>query len=353
MNGGIHLKSKKLGGSMLLTGASGFAGAHMLKYLMEETNFFVYCPVTYSHGGHPNRINSLIPSKYQSRYSLFLHDLASRELNTDDFYKDIDIIINFASESHVDRSISFPLDFVRNNTNLMINLLEFARKPTNDIAFLHISTDEVYGTLEVGEQNIEWQRAHLPSNPYSASKSAQENLAISYFKTYGLNLGIINATNMLGEAQNQEKFIPKSISKIISGEMLNVDTDIRGQIGSRKYIYVGDVTSAVGLAIKQIMTSRNNQLDWQSLPARFHVSGLRNITNLEVLQIIGKHLDRKPNFRFGESPRKGYDLNYELNSNKIRGLGWQEAETIETRLYQIVDWTLAHPEWLVNDHKFK
>ncbi len=217
---------------ILLTGASGFVGAHMLKFLMENTDAHVYCPVTYSHGGHPQRIESLISEQYFNRISLFQHDLANVQLDNSYFPKNIDQVINFASESHVDRSIVDPHTFVMNNVQLMINLLEFSRK-FEIASFLHVSTDEVFGDFKDATLNTEWSQPHLPSNPYSASKSAQESLAISYWRTYGVNISIANSTNIIGEAQNIEKFLPKVIGRILSGDIINIDTDIDGKMGSR------------------------------------------------------------------------------------------------------------------------
>jgi dTDP-glucose 4,6-dehydratase len=231
--------------SILLTGASGFAGAHMLKFLLESTDSFIYCPVTYEHGGHRNRISSLVNAEFNNRFELFELDLAKDSLSGSFDDRNLKLIINFASESHVDRSITDPVHFVSNNVNLMTNILEFTRNHINRVQLIHISTDEVYGAIDDESENVEWNKPYLPSNPYSASKAAQESLSIAYSKTFGLDLTIVNVTNMIGESQNQEKFIPKVIRKINDGEVINVDTDPRGIVGSRKYVYVGDVAEAI------------------------------------------------------------------------------------------------------------
>ena len=200
--------------SILLTGASGFAGSHMLKCLLKNTTSHIFCPVTYRHGGSENRIKSIVSSESAEKYTVFECDLAKENLNDFDFLSGVSLIINFASESHVDRSITEPRNFMSNNINLMINLLEFSRLKNRNLQFIHVSTDEVYGALDKSFSNTEWSRPHLPSNPYSASKSAQESLVVSYYKTFDLNISIINSTNILGEGQNQEKYIPKVIRKI-------------------------------------------------------------------------------------------------------------------------------------------
>ncbi len=332
---------------ILLTGASGFVGAHMLKFLMENTDAHVYCPVTYSHGGHPQRIESLISEQYFNRISLFQHDLANVQLDNSYFPKNIDQVINFASESHVDRSIVDPHTFVMNNVQLMINLLEFSRK-FEIASFLHVSTDEVFGDFKDATLNTEWSQPHLPSNPYSASKSAQESLAISYWRTYGVNISIANSTNIIGEAQNIEKFLPKVIGRILSGDIINIDTDIDGNMGSRKYVYARDMVSAIWLIINNATNKKSNT--GRDLPVRFHISGSAEISNQMLVNLVGQALKVEPKIQLGVSPRFGYDLRYELDSSKIRALGWEEKLKIEHSIEAICKWTLANQEWLSHDY---
>ena len=335
--------------SILLTGASGFAGSHMLKCLLKNTTSHIFCPVTYRHGGSRNRIKSIVSSESADKYTVFECDLAKENLNDFDFLSGVSLIINFASESHVDRSITEPRNFMSNNINLMINLLEFARLKNRDLQFIHVSTDEVYGALDKSFSNTEWSRPHLPSNPYSASKSAQESLVVSYYKTFDFNISIINSTNILGEGQNQEKYIPKVIRKIINRDEINVDTDIYGALGSRKYVYAGDVANAVNL-ISRLQINSHNFDSKRNLPERFHISGIDEISNLEIVEIISKMLNIKPKINICPSPRPGYDLRYELSSNKLRDLGWVESKPIIQRLKEIVEWTVSHPEWLNIDY---
>jgi len=332
---------------ILLTGASGFVGAHMLKFLMENTDAHVYCPVTYSHGGHPQRIESLIGEQHFNRISLFQHDLARVQLDNSYFPKNIDQVINFASESHVDRSIVDPHTFVLNNVQLMINLLEFSRK-FEIASFLHVSTDEVFGDFKDATLNSEWSQPHLPSNPYSASKSAQESLAISYWRTYGVNISIANCTNIIGEAQNIEKFLPKVIGRMLSGDIINIDTDIDGNMGSRKYVYARDLVSAIWLIINNATNKEPNT--GRDLPVRFHISGSAEISNQMLVNLVGRALKVEPKIQLGVSPRFGYDLRYELDSSKIRALGWKEELQIEDSIEAICKWTLANQEWLSHDY---
>jgi len=335
--------------SILLTGASGFAGSHMLRCLLKNTTSHIFCPVTYRHGGSEKRIKSIVSSDFTEKYTVFECDLAQENLNDFDFLSDVSLIINFASESHVDRSITEPRNFMSNNINLMINLLEFARLKSRDLQFIHISTDEVYGALDKSFNNAEWTQPHLPSNPYSASKSAQESLVVSYYKTFDLNISIINSTNILGEGQNQEKYIPKVIRKILNYEDISVDTDIYGTMGSRKYVYAGDVADAVNL-ISKLQNNSHKFAIKKNLPERFHISGIDELSNLEIVKIISKILNMESKINIHPSPRPGYDLRYELSSNKLRDLGWVESKPIIQRLKEIVEWTVSRPEWLNIDY---
>jgi dTDP-D-glucose 4,6-dehydratase len=336
---------------ILLTGASGFAGAHMLKFLMQNTSSNVTCPVTYKHGGHQDRIPAILPIGYESRFELVNLDLTDfNQLDSLNFSK-FDLVINFASESHVDRSIAEPLAFTANNSDLMINLLEKTRK-IKGLPFIHLSTDEVYGAIPKNETNYEWERVHLPSNPYSASKSAQESLAVAYFKTYGMPICIINATNMLGEAQNQEKFIPKAISRISYEGLVSIDTDDLGTIGTRKYLDVSDVACAVWVSSETLKQHKvlNRRSD---LPLKVHISGIEEISNKEVVEIIGKEMNRTPRMQISPSPRPGYDLRYELSSSIAEKIGWVASGDIRNRIAEVCRWTLKNPDWLKNDHNNK
>lgn len=320
----------------------------MLKYLLAETDCQVICPVTYKHGGHRDRIPALVSPEELNRVKIFEHDLAVISLPDNELTRDIDLIINFASESHVDRSILSPIDFSLNNTNLMINLLEFSRNKKN-LKFVHISTDEVYGSIPLGETNREWERPHLPSNPYSASKSAQESMAIAYFKTYRIPLAIINSTNMIGETQNQEKFLPKVINRIEHGYSINIDTNDEGIIGTRKYVHVWDVANAVWLVANELIESQQSG-KLRQLPLKFHISGNKEISNLELVKAVGLFLNKEPKIVISPSPRPGYDLRYELSTEQIRSLGWTEKKSINERIEEIVNWTISNPQWLFIDY---
>jgi len=339
-----------LGGLMkiLLTGASGFAGSHMLNYLLVKTDATIFCPVTYQHGGNPLRLMQGASSVESNRVKIFEFDLAQKMLSKTFVPDDLDLVINFASESHVDRSISDPLAFLSNNHTLMLNILEYMRRLNSKAKLVHISTDEVYGEVGKNQSNSEWEMPLRPTNPYSASKSAQEELLMGYTNTYDLDAVVINSTNMIGEGQNLEKFIPQSIAKILRNERIEVHTTSSGNLGSRRYIYVGDVVRAVWLAS---ITPIKQSFDPKGLPTKFHVAGNRDINNLEIVELIAKILDRKPIIEFVISPRPAYDASYQLTFDKIAAIGWVEGQPIEERVSQIVKWYQENNDWLNIDYK--
>jgi len=341
---------KNLGGKLkiLLTGASGFAGSHMLNFLFERTDATIYCPVTYQHGGNPLRILQDTSRTRSSRVKIFDFDLAQGVLSKAFVPDDLDFIINFASESHVDRSISNPLAFLNNNHSLMLNVLEYVRGLESRAKLVHISTDEVYGEIGRHQSNSEWEMPLRPTNPYSGSKSAQEELLISYAKTYGLDAIIINSTNMIGEGQNLEKFIPQSIAKILRNETIEVHTNSSGVLGSRRYVYVGDVVRAVWLASTTPHTQPYNLM---GLPSKFHVAGNKDINNLEIIDLIGDILNTTPKIKYVVSPRPAYDASYQLTFDRITSLGWAEEEPIEAKVSQIVKWYQKNNDWLKVDYK--
>lgn len=330
---------------VLLTGASGFAGAHMLKKLSSLPDLALVCPVTYTHGGNENRIPDLLAKEDLNRVEIIFFDLASEKIDLD--ASEIDLIINYASESHVDRSISDPIHVIQNNFFIVSNLLEAIRNSSRQIPLFHISTDEVYGEISHGTTVREWEFPLLPSNPYSASKAIQEQLIISYYRTFGISSCIFNITNMIGETQNAEKFLPKVIQLSVKGETINIDTDKNGVIGSRKYLYAGDVADGVWMVVQSLFTSNMNN----AFLEKFHLSGSQEYSNEEIVKFVGRNLSVAQSVTKFPSPRRGYDLRYDLDSHKIRELGWNETYSVPDRISQIVQWTLKHERWLTTDYR--
>ena len=332
---------------VLLTGASGFVGSHVLRHLLVNTDWDIVCPTTFTHKGLQDRIRVScddIEDAYK-RVKIIRCDFTSpiSSITAREFGK-IDYVINVASESHVDRSIEEPSPFIINNVSLICHLLDWAR--TADIEkFLQISTDEVYGPAPIGYGHREWIDQHLPSNPYSASKSAQESVAFSYWRTYGVPIAITNTMNIIGETQDTEKFFPMVMKKVLSGEKMgihgNPDT---GEIGSRFYLHARNQADALLFTLSQNFPAYGET----DMPLKFHIVGEREVDNLEMAQMIAEATGKPLNYEIIDfhSSRPGHDLRYALDGTKIADAGWKAPISLEESINRTVRWTLDHPEWL-------
>jgi dTDP-glucose 4,6-dehydratase len=354
---------------VLLTGASGFVGAHVLRHLLMNTNWHVVCPVTFRHAGMPDRIASSLglhctrpdhtscrsnPS-WEGRVTLVHTDLTGQLNNVMlNQLGDADYIFNVASESHVDRSIESPGPFIRNNVDLMTTVLDYARE-VKPKAFLHMSTDEVYGPALGTERHAEWSTV-IPSNPYSASKAAQEALAISYWRTYGVPIVLTNTMNIIGELQHPEKFLPMVLQRILRGETLSIHADLRDaghpRIGSRHWLHARNLADAWMWIVQNLPVPLYPET---TKPARLHIVG-DELSNLELAERVYDAVKRTPGhedlpFRVElvdvHSTRPGHDLRYALDGSLIAELGWKAPVQLDASIDKTIEWTLQHTEWLM------
>ncbi|HEV2355688.1 MAG TPA: GDP-mannose 4,6-dehydratase, partial [Puia sp.] len=257
---------------------------------------------------------------------------------------DIDFLVAMASESHVDRSITDPVPFVQNNVSVMLNTLELARelKPR---MFLHVSTDEVYGPVSPGSDPFREWDAVLPSNPYSASKAAQEAIAFSYWRTYGVPVVITNLTNIFGERQDKEKFLPLVISKVLSGETLGIH-GTQEEMGSRYYLHARNAASAWLFLLTRTEPS---MFPGAKRPDRYNIAPPEAVSNLDFAQEIAGYVGKPLNYEFtgfSVRTRPGHDPHYGLDPGKLSALGWKPPVDFRESLERTVRWTLSHPEWL-------
>lgn len=333
---------------VLLTGAGGFVGSHCLIHLLHNTDWELVLTDSFRHKGKTDRIIQQLDvshPEYLDRVMVVTHDLTvpfSPQLINKIGH--IDYIISMASESHVDRSIIDPVPFIQNNVNLILNLLEYARvaKPEK---FLQVSTDEVYGPAPDGHNHKEWE-VLLPSNPYSASKAAQENICIAYWRTYDVPVIITNTMNIIGELQDPEKFVPMVIQKVMNGETVNVHGSPDGRIGSRYYLHARNQSDALMYILKNIPVVRFGDSD---RPKKFHIVGEKEVDNLEMAHLIAQFASKTLKFEVVDfhSSRPGHDLRYALDGQKLADVGWKAPIPFEDSLRSTVEWTIAHPEWMI------
>jgi dTDP-glucose 4,6-dehydratase len=355
---------------VLLTGAAGFVGSHVLRHLLANDDCEIVCPVSFRHKGLPARIASAVcDTEWQHRVHIVHWDMrAPADPLTLHEFEGCDVIMNVASESHVDRSISHPADFVQNNVALMLNVLEVARA-IGPRLLLQMSTDEVYGPAYGKHLHAEWETV-IPSNPYSASKAAQEAIAISYWRTYGVPLALTNTMNIIGELQDPEKFLPMIVRSLRDGLPVTVHTAPDGTPGSRCYLHARNLADAwlyltrryIGSPPAQTLTGSAHRehgpgpalyADGSTRPDRFHIVGEREVDNVEMVHLVGSvmgldetavsSLLQPVSFH---SSRPGHDLRYALDGSKLADLGWTAPVPLEKSLERTVRWTLEHPEWL-------
>lgn len=330
---------------ILLTGSAGFVGAHVLRHLLTETSAEIVCPVTFRHKGVAPRIWRSMEGHDPNRVFIVpgLDLCAPIDAVTREQIGHIDVIMNVASESHVDRSIEDPGSFIRNNVDLMISILEYARivKPK---MVLQMSTDEVYGPAYGDHRHTEWEGVR-PSNPYSASKAAQEAVCFSYWRTYGVPVVITNTMNIIGEMQDREKFVPKTIRAIKEDVPITMHVAPDGTPGSRFYLHARNLADAwVFLMENHTPQKYPDQLQ----PSRFHIVGEREVSNQEMIELIAQTMGKQANIyplSFHAS-RPGHDLRYALDGSKLDRLGWKAPVPFEESLRRTVEWTLENPWWL-------
>ena len=334
---------------VLATGVAGFGGHHLVEHLLATTDWRITGLVSFKHQGCPRRLAHLHPNE---RLRIVYTDLASpitaRTMDTIVDAGPVDVVINAAAQSHVDRSISDPVPFVANNVAVALHMLEAARA-LNPRVFLQVSTDEVYGPAAPGYAHREWDPP-IPSNPYAASKAAQEAIAVSYWRTYGVPVVVTNTMNLIGERQDTEKFVPMTIAKIARGE----EVVIHGSppnVGSRYYLHARNWADAHRfLALRKPAQYVDPALGGAAvqMPDRYHVVGEREVTNLEMAERIASFVGRPLRHRFEDfhSTRPGHDRRYALDGAKLAAAGWKLPVPLDASLERTVRWTLEHPEWM-------
>lgn len=299
---------------VLISGASGFIGSEVLEYLLEHTDWEFVCVCSWRHHGNPINIRP------NPRVTVVTHDLAGPLPDLD--Y--CDYILNLASESHVDRSIEDPVGFIENNVSSTLSMLEYARRHPPKV-FVQFSTDEVFGAQEHAEWDV-----LLPSNPYAASKAAQEMVAIAYWSTYGVPVVITNSNNIVGANQGREKFVPKLVDLISRGQDVEIHA-FHGRPGRRYYNPVQNVADALLFIIEHPQQASDR-------PTRFNLPGGEEVDNLEMAHRIAALLGLPLSYHIvdAEAVRPGYDQFYPKTDGQLTTLGWTPPFDLTDELKRIV-----------------
>lgn len=325
--------------TVVITGGCGFIGHHVVEHIYNNTdwNIIVIDKLSYASKGLDRlRDTDILLS---DRVKLFTSDLilplpegVISEIGTD-----INYIIHMAAETHVDNSIKAPKEFLINNIGSTFNMLEWARTLPNLETFFYFSTDEVFGPALGDTLFKEWD-THRPTNPYSASKSAAEQICIAYENTYKVPLMIVNVMNAFGERQHVEKFIPLCIDKILKSEKIYIHSyPDKKTSGTRFYIHARNIAAAVLFLI-------NNG----KLGEKYNISGEREVSNLEMAQMIAKVMGKPLDYEMVDfhSNRPGHDLRYGLDGTKLFEMGFKLPVNFEESVEKTVKWTLENRKWL-------
>ena len=338
--------SKKI----LITGGAGFIAHHVIDKIMSTTDWEIITLDRLDFSGNLNRLKEVVSAYHESeqkRVRIVHHDLKA-ELNPEisALIGKVDFISHLAAGSHVDRSISFPLEFVMDNVVGTANILDYARKQDSLERFAYFSTDEVFGPAPEGVYYKENDR-YNSTNPYSATKAGAEELVVAYENTYGLPAIITHTMNVFGERQNPEKYIPMVIKKVRDGETVTVHANAeKTKAGSRHYIHAEDVANALLFLYKYDLSSlKTDSLGMNC--QKFNIVGKDEIDNLSLAKFIAKVQDKKLNYEMVDfhSQRPGHDLRYSLDGQKMKKMGW-EPNSAYNRLETVISWTLENDRWL-------
>jgi dTDP-glucose 4,6-dehydratase len=319
---------------LLVTGGAGFIGSNFVLSTLAQTGEAIVNLDKLTYAGS---LDNLEPVKGDARHTFVRGDICDRALVRSLLAQHQPrAIVHFAAESHVDRSIAGPSDFIQTNVVGTFSLLEEARACAQPPRFVHVSTDEVYGSLALDEPPFAESRPYAPNSPYAASKAAADHLVRAYFHTYRLPTLTTNCSNNYGPRQFPEKLIPLFIRNALAGKRLPVYGDGRNR---RDWLYVDDHCEAIRLVLEKGRTGET-----------YNIGGESERGNMEVVQALCAALDRarpRKSGRYADliefvADRPGHDLRYAMDIGKIRReLGWSPKQPFEAGLEKTVRWYLA------------
>lgn len=318
--------------NVLVTGAAGFIGANFAEYFVaKHPDYRVVVLDKLTYAGNLDNLK-----KVKDQITFVQGDICDFEFVLNLFEKyDINGVIHFAAESHVDNSIKDPFIFTHTNVIGTHTLLEAAKRTWGEGSqnkFVHISTDEVYGSLQ--EEGYFTETSPIkPSSPYSSSKASSDLIALAYKETYKMNINVTNCSNNYGPYQHQEKLIPHMIKLALKDEKLPVYGTGKN---IRDWLYVEDHCEAIDLVFHKGKSGE-----------RYNIGGHNEKRNIEIVKLILARLGKSEDLIEFVEDRKGHDYRYAIDPTKIQNdLGWYPKTTFEEGIVKTIDWYLANPSWL-------
>ena len=313
---------------ILVTGGAGFIGSNFIRYWLKNNQTDKIINLDFlTYAGNLENLQDIEDNK---NYEFVKGDICDQKL-VDKLVKKVDLIIHFAAESHVDRSVTGSEDFVRTNVEGTRVLLDAAKNNAN-VRFHHVSTDEVYGHLELGEEKFNEKTAYAPRSPYSASKAASDHLVRAYYHTHGLPITISNCSNNYGPYMFPEKVIPLFITNLLEGKKIPVYGEGKN---IRDWIHVDDHNQGVETIIKK-----------GKIGETYCLGGNNELTNFELTKKILKIMDKEESMIKYVKDRPGHDLRYGIDFSKAKKeLDWGPRIKFEDGLKDMIEWYKNNKEW--------
>lgn len=322
---------------ILITGAAGFFGHHVIRYLLDNTEHDITGIDALVYSGNLDRlrdIGALDDPRLRiltMNFALPIEDNFIREVGP------VDVILHLGAETHVDDSIKWPEKFVTANVMGTVNMLQWARKLPNLKRFVYFSTDEVFGPAPQGVTFTETDLLN-PTNPYSATKAAGEHMTRAFGNTYKVPYIITRTMNLFGERQHPQKFIPLVVRKIMNMETITVHADPEtGVSGSRFYVHCRTVAAAL---MHAVMHGKNGEV--------YNITGDSEVSNLDIVRSIGRILHAPVQYTLTDysNARPGHDPRYAISDAKLRATGWESPSTFDEDLIKTVRWFEKNRGWL-------
>jgi len=342
-------------GRVLVTGGAGFVGHHLIRRMLKHPDIQVISLDRLDFSGNLNRLAELgleFGAEEMRRLRIIFHDLRA-EINSQLAKQigEVDYIVHMAAGSHVNRSITNPLQFVQDNVVGTCNLLEFVRcHQPNLKKFINFGTDEIFGSAPNRVEFSEWDRYNSRS-PYSATKAGAEELCVAYENTFKIPIYCTHTMNVFGERQLPEKFIGLIMRRLLDDEEVVIHCDERNEkkSGLRHWIHAADVADATMFIMNLTHGGFALAKDaYGGTCPKFNIVGKKEYSNLEVAQKVANIMGKKLKTKFVgyDKQRPGHDFRYALDGQYMKSLGWEPKQEFDFRLRQVVEWTLKNSRWL-------